>query len=56
MASDEVKATLSEDMTLASAIGIRGTPSYVIGKNLVVGAIGVAALEGDIAAARNTAN
>ncbi len=56
MASDEVTATLSEDMTLAGAIGIRGTPSYVIGKTLVVGAIGVPALEGDIAAARKTIN
>ena len=56
IASDEVKATLGEDMTLAKAIGIRGTPSYVIGKKLVVGAIGVAALEGDIAAARKATN
>ena len=56
MASDEVKKTLTEDMTLAGALGIRGTPSYVIGGNLVVGAIGVAALEGDIAAARKTTN
>ncbi|HTZ01998.1 MAG TPA: DsbA family protein [Xanthobacteraceae bacterium] len=55
MASDEVKATLSEDMTLAGAIGIRGTPSYVIGKTLVVGAIGVTALQSDIAAARRQA-
>lgn len=56
LASDEVKATLDEDMTLANAVGVHGTPSYVIGKNLVVGAIGVAALEGDIAAARKIAN
>ncbi|HEX3936731.1 MAG TPA: DsbA family protein [Xanthobacteraceae bacterium] len=56
MASDEVKTTLSEDMTLAAAVGIHGTPSYVIGKNLVVGAIGVPALEGDIAAARKATN
>jgi protein-disulfide isomerase len=56
MASDEVNKTLSEDMTLANAIGIHGTPSYVVGKNLVVGAIGVAALESDIAAARKTTN
>jgi protein-disulfide isomerase len=52
MASDEVKATIGEDLTLANAIGIHGTPSYVIGKNLVVGAVGVAGLEGQIAAAR----
>jgi protein-disulfide isomerase len=56
MASNEVNTTLSEDMTLAGAIGIHGTPSYVIGKSLVVGAIGVPALEGDIAAARKAMN
>ena len=52
MTSSEVNATLGEDMALAKAIGIRGTPSYVIGKNLVVGAVGLAGLDGEIAAAR----
>jgi protein-disulfide isomerase len=56
MASNEVNTTIKEDMTLANAIGIHGTPSYVIGKNLIVGAIGITALEGDIAAARKATN
>lgn len=51
--SDEVANTLSEDMKLASALGISGTPSYVIGNNVVVGAIGIAALQRDIEAARS---
>jgi diguanylate cyclase (GGDEF)-like protein len=41
MASDEVSATLNEDVKLASAVGITGTPGYVIGKDVVVGAIGL---------------
>jgi protein-disulfide isomerase len=53
MASDEVNATLSEDMKLAGAIGITGTPGYVIGKDLVLGAIGVMGLKGQIQTARD---
>lgn len=52
MASDEVKTTLAEDMKLASELGVRATPSYVIGKDLVVGAVGLAALKGQIDTAR----
>jgi len=41
----------------ARAVGISGTPSYVIGKDLVVGAVGIAALKDRIEAARGpTAN
>ena len=29
MASDEVKKTIDEDMKLADALGVNGTPSYV---------------------------
>jgi protein-disulfide isomerase len=57
LASDEVNATIAEDMNLARAVGISGTPSYVIGKDLVVGAVGIAALKDHIEAARSpTAN
>jgi protein-disulfide isomerase len=52
MASDEVNATITEDMTLARAVGVSGTPSYVIGKSLVVGAVGVASLKQQIDSAR----
>ena len=53
MASDEVNATLSEDIKLAKMIGASGTPTYVIGKTLVVGAVGIAGLRNRIDAARN---
>ena len=39
-ASDEAGATLSEDMKLASALGFAGTPSYVVGGDVVLGAVG----------------
>ncbi len=51
-ASDEVGATLSEDAKLASAMGIRGTPGYVVGDKVVIGAVGIAALKERIEAAR----
>jgi protein-disulfide isomerase len=44
MSSDEVKKTIDEDMKLADAIGVNGTPSYVIGDEVVVGAVGIDAL------------
>jgi protein-disulfide isomerase len=52
MASDEVGATLGEDMKLAAALSVSGTPAYVIGKGVVVGVVGVAALKERIAQAR----
>ena len=51
-ASDEVGATLSEDVKLASAMGINGTPGYVVGDKMVLGAVGIAALKERIEAAR----
>ena len=45
MTSPEVKETLQESMKLAEALGLNGTPSYVIGDNVVVGAVGLDALK-----------
>lgn len=55
LASGEVGQTLSENMKLANALGISGTPGYVIGKDVVVGAIGLTGLEQHIKAARGGA-
>jgi protein-disulfide isomerase len=52
-ASDEVGATLSEDSKLAAAMGINGTPGYVVGDNVVLGAVGLTALKARIEAARS---
>jgi protein-disulfide isomerase len=52
MNSDEVKATLDESMKLAEPLGLNGTPSYVIGNDIVVGAVGHDTLLGKINQAR----
>jgi protein-disulfide isomerase len=52
MASGEVKATIDENMKLADALGVNGTPSYVVGSELVVGAVGLDSLKEKIAATR----
>jgi len=52
MASDEVKNTIDEDMKLADALGVSGTPSYVIGDEVVVGAVGLDELREKIKAER----
>ena len=50
--SDEVSKTLEESMKLAEALGLNGTPSYVIGNDVVIGAVGLATLSQKIQAAR----
>nr|WP_237180214.1 DsbA family protein [Rhodoplanes sp. Z2-YC6860] len=52
MASDEVRASLEESLKLAEKLGLNGTPSYVIGQNVVVGAVGLDALKEKINTAR----
>jgi protein-disulfide isomerase len=49
--SPEVKATIEENMKLAEALGLSGTPS-VVGSDVVVGAVGLPALEEKISTAR----
>ncbi len=53
MTSEEVGATLAESAKLASALGIKGTPGYVIGNSVVFGAVGATALRARIGAARS---
>jgi protein-disulfide isomerase len=52
MASDEVKKTIDENMKLAEALNVSGTPSYVVGEEVVVGAVGLDALREKINAER----
>jgi protein-disulfide isomerase len=52
LATPEVDASIDEVMHLAEALGINGTPTYVVGQSVVPGAIGAAALRQQIAAAR----
>ena len=52
MTSPEVKATIQENMKLAEEMGLNGTPSYVIGRQIVVGAVGLDQLKEKIGIAR----
>jgi protein-disulfide isomerase len=52
LGSDEVRETLKENLKVADAIGLDGTPSYVIGSDVVIGAVGIEGLKEKVAAAR----
>src|SRR5215475_12643300 len=52
MVSDEAKATFDENIKLAEALGMNGTPSYVVGSEVVVGAAGLEALKEKVNTAR----
>ena len=52
MASEEVKTTLAESFKIAEAMGLNGTPSYVIGNEAVIGAVGLATLKERVNMAR----
>ena len=52
MAGDEVRQSLEEAFKLAETIGLNGTPSYVIGNEVVIGAVGLAGLKEKINSAR----
>ena len=51
MNSDEVKTTIDENMKLADALGVSGTPTYVVGDEVVVGAVGLDELQKKLRAA-----
>jgi protein-disulfide isomerase len=53
LASAEIRETLEENAKLARALGINGTPGYVIGDAVVPGAAGAAVLKEKIQAARS---
>jgi protein-disulfide isomerase len=52
LSSPEVRATIEENFKLAEDMGMNGTPSYVIGKQVVVGAVGLEGLKEKIGIAR----
>lgn len=50
--SSEIGTIIEESTDLANALAINGTPTYIVGQQLVVGAIGAAGLAEKIAAER----
>jgi protein-disulfide isomerase len=53
-ASPDVAATFKESRTIADSLGLNGTPSYIIGRTVIPGAIGIDKLKQQIADARTT--
>jgi protein-disulfide isomerase len=54
MEDPKLKQIIERNLALASALGVRGTPAFVIGKQFVPGAIDAAALKALIADARKS--
>jgi protein-disulfide isomerase len=52
MNGPEVRAALEQSFKLAEALGLNGTPSYVINDEVAIGAVGLAALQQKINTAR----
>ena len=53
MASDEVTKSLDESTQLGKALAINGTPGYVVGERVIIGARGEQVLKESVAEARN---
>ena len=52
MATDEVKVSIEESLKLAETLGLNGTPSYIVGTDVVIGAVGLDALRTKVSTAR----
>jgi protein-disulfide isomerase len=52
LASDEVRQSIEENLKIAEKLGLNGTPSYVIGPNVVIGAVGMDKLKESVNSAR----
>ncbi|WP_084176874.1 DsbA family protein [Labrenzia sp. DG1229] len=53
MATDEAGQTIEEVYTLANRLGLTGTPSYVVGNEVVMGAVGYDQLTAKLSALKN---
>jgi protein-disulfide isomerase len=51
-ASEEARISIEESLKLASELGLNGTPSYVVGSDVVIGAVGLDSLRKKVNAAR----
>ncbi|MGN8550380.1 DsbA family protein [Bradyrhizobium sp. 13971] len=49
----EIDAILRENFSAAEALGVNGTPAFVIGDQIIVGAVGVDRMQSALSAAKN---
>jgi protein-disulfide isomerase len=52
MEADEIRAALQENMTLADKLGLTGTPAFVIGEEIIAGAVGLEPIRSVVASTR----
>ena len=52
MSSEEARISIEESLKLASELGLNGTPSYVVGPDVVIGAVGLDSLRKRVNTAR----
>ncbi len=53
MKSEEVEQTIAENMAVAQSLGINGTPAFIIGEQVIPGAVGFSSLAGAISELRD---
>jgi len=53
MKSERLKREIDKNLRLGNALGLTGTPSYVVGNRVLSGAVGYDELKKAIAEARN---
>jgi protein-disulfide isomerase len=53
IATAELRTSLAENIRLGDALGVSGTPSYVLGDEIVSGAVGYDVLKSKVDALRN---
>jgi protein-disulfide isomerase len=46
--SDQTRAAIEQNVQIADALGVTGTPSYVVGEDIVIGAVGFEQLKGRV--------
>lgn len=52
LANPTLRAGLSESLELGDSLGLTGTPSYIVGQEVVVGAVGLDEMKAKLASAR----
>ena len=48
MENPAIRAAIEENVQIADALGVTGTPTYIVGNDVVVGAVGYAELKGRV--------
>jgi protein-disulfide isomerase len=54
LGSSEIDTTIREGRSLGSKLGLNGTPSYIIGKKIVIGAVGQEELQSVVTEQKKT--